>query len=227
MTFVRGYDHDLFVSYAHLDNQGESAWVTTLVGKLETEVRQRLGTKEFRIWIDDELDGNRPLTPEIMESLRRSATLLIVMSPAYLASEWCAKERTAFLTFVRDCVAEGRIFIVHCRETERKDIPPEFGDLVGFKFWTKDPKARATRPLGWPDQREGSYMTKILNVSDTLARALKEMNAAHEAVALAVPSGITSERIFLAHSTDDMEAREEELGYSSDTETSMDRPFRE
>src|SRR5687768_12886960 len=79
MAFVSDYDHDVFVSYAHLDNQGETAWVSTLVRHLETDLRQRLGTQDLRIWIDEHLDGNRPLTPEIMRSIQRSATLLIVM----------------------------------------------------------------------------------------------------------------------------------------------------
>ena len=63
MAFITQCDQDVFVSYAHLDNQGESPWVTTLVRHMETEVRQRLGTKELRIWIDQNLDGNRPLDP--------------------------------------------------------------------------------------------------------------------------------------------------------------------
>jgi hypothetical protein len=87
MAFVSDYEHDVFVSYAHLDNQGETAWVSTLIRHLDTDLRQRLGTKDLRIWIDENLDGNRPLTPEIMCSIQRSATLLIVMSSGYLASE--------------------------------------------------------------------------------------------------------------------------------------------
>ena len=34
MAFVSDYDHDVFVSYAHLDNQGDTAWVSTLVRHL-------------------------------------------------------------------------------------------------------------------------------------------------------------------------------------------------
>ena len=117
-----------------------------------------------------------------MRSIQRSATLLIVMSSGYLASEWCAKERNAFLGFVRDCVAAGRIFIVHCRETDRTAIPPEFGDLIGFKFWTQDPEAGgATRPLGLSDVKERAYLAGVINLSDRLARTLKEIKAARKA----------------------------------------------
>src|SRR4051812_23241376 len=105
MAFVPDCDHDVFVSYAHVDNQNDLGWVTTLVHHLDTELRQRLGTKDLQIWIDHRIDGNHPLTPDIMQAIRRSATLLIVMSPSYLASEWCAKERNTFLNLARDCVA--------------------------------------------------------------------------------------------------------------------------
>ena len=79
MAFLRDCDHDVFVSYAHLDNQGEFPWVTTLVRHLDTEVRQRLGTKDLRIWMDVNLDGNRPLTSDIMQVIQRSAILLVVV----------------------------------------------------------------------------------------------------------------------------------------------------
>ncbi len=112
MAYVPDCNHDVFVSYAHLDNQGESAWVSTLVQRLQIETQQRLGSKELRIWQDDELNGNHPLTPAVMQAIQGAATLLIVMSPGYLESEWCAKERNAFLTFAQDCVSTGRVFMV-------------------------------------------------------------------------------------------------------------------
>ncbi|MDQ3584098.1 MAG: toll/interleukin-1 receptor domain-containing protein [Pseudomonadota bacterium] len=210
MAFVPSYDHDVFVSYAHIDNQGETAWVSTLLRHLDTDLRQRLGTKDLRIWIDKDLSGNRPLSPEIMRSIQRSATLLVVMSSGYLTSEWCAKERNAFLGFARDCVAEGRIFIVHCRETDRTAIPAEFGDLIGFKFWTQDPEAGgATRPLGLPGVKEHAYLAGVINLSDRLARTLAEVKAARKPEARSA-----AEYVFLARSTDDLETREEELvGY--------------
>jgi hypothetical protein len=212
MAYVPDYDHDVFVSYARLDDQGASAWVTNLVRHLDTEVRQRLGTKDLRIWIDHSLDGNRLLTPEIMQAIRRSATLMIIVSPSYIASEWCAKERNAFLGFARDCVVEGRIFIVRCRDTDPGALPPEFGDLIGFKFWTQDTGGVA-RPLGLTDLNERAYFAEVINLSDRLARQLKEMRAAQVAgTRSSAPAA--AEHIFLARSTDDMEWREGELvGY--------------
>jgi hypothetical protein len=214
MAYVPDCDHDLFVSYAHLDNEGESAWVSTLVRLLATETRQRLGTKDLSIWIDEQLDGNHPLTPEILQAVRRSATLLIVMSPSYVASEWCARERNAFLSLAQDCVATGRIFIVGYRDTDRTAIPREFGDLKGYKFWAQDPAAGGvTRPLGLTDGKEAGYLNGLFNLSDNLARKLKEMRAARTSPTEPGPSR-SAEYVFVARSTEDLEPREEELiGY--------------
>ena len=211
MTYVPGYDHDVFVSYAHLDNQGEPAWVTNLVRHLETEVKQRLGTKDLRIWIDHNLDGNHPLTPDIMQAIRRSATILPIVSPSYIESEWCARERNAFLGVARDCVSEGRVFIVHCREVDRQFQPPEFGDLKGFKFWTQDSDAGGVmRPLGLADQKEPAYFTAVINLADKLSQKLKEIRTARTAGApVSAPAEV--EHVFVARSADDMETREEEL----------------
>ena len=211
MVYVPGYDHDVFVSYAHLDDQGEGAWVTNLVRHLDTEIRQRLGTKDLRIWIDHELDGNRPLTPEIMQAIRRSATILLIVSPSYVASEWCARERNAFLDFARDCVSEGRIFIVRCRDIDPQILPHEFGDLIGFKFWTQDNDAGGVaRPLGLTGFKEQAYFAGVINLGDKLAQKLKEMRAARTAgVSSSIPAAV--EHVFLARSTDDVESRETEL----------------
>jgi hypothetical protein len=211
MAYVPGYDHDVFVSYAHLDNQGEPAWVTNLVRHLETEVRPRLGAKDLQIWIDHDLDGNHPLTLEIMQAIRRSATILLIMSPSYIASEWCARERNAFLSVARDCVSEGRIFIVRCREVDRQFQPPEFGDLIGFKFWTHDADAGGVmRPLGLAGLKEPAYFAAVINLADKLSQKLNEIRAARTVGAPpSVPAEI--EHVFLARSADDMETREAEL----------------
>ena len=211
MTYVPGYDHDVFVSYAHLDNQGEPAWVTNLVRHLETEVKQRLGTKDLRIWIDHNLDGNHPLTPDIMQAIRRSATILPIVSPSYIESEWCARERNAFLGVARDCVSAGRIFIVRCRDVDPRLLPREFGELKGFKFWTQDSDAGGViRPLGLTDMKEPAYFSEVINLSDKLAQKLKEIREARTA-ATSSSASPAMEHVFLAFSMEDMEAREREL----------------
>ncbi|MBV8524248.1 MAG: hypothetical protein JOY71_19335, partial [Acetobacteraceae bacterium] len=137
--------------------------------------------------------------------------LLIVMSPGYIGSEWCAKERNAFLSLARDRVSSGRVFIVRYRDTDRSAIPPEFRDLMGYKFWTQDQSAGGvTRPLGIggvkDDERE--YWGRLYNLGDDLAKKLKELRATQK---LGSTPYTATASVFLARSTDDMETREEEL----------------
>jgi hypothetical protein len=183
--------------------------VTNLLGNLKDELSKRLGSKAVGIWQDDSaLDGNHPFPAKIIDTVRRSSTLMIVMSEGYLVSEWCARERNAFLEVAHDLVAEGRVFIVHCRNTNRDARPHEFGSLRGYEFWTEDAGARgATRPLGWPDMKEPAYWTRLLNLSDELARKLKVIKADQQGSSPAAPN-VT---VFLARATDDMADREDEL----------------
>ena len=46
MTYVPGYEHDVFVSYAHFDNEEDSQdvrWVSRFQADLKNALRQRLG----------------------------------------------------------------------------------------------------------------------------------------------------------------------------------------
>ena len=118
MAFVPGYDHDIFVSYAHVDNQTlpgvKNGWVTTLVEGLRIELSRKLGrSQDLSLWMDHQLAGNVRITPEIMGNLQKSATLLFILSPGYLASEWCNREQRTFLKAMQERVrSRTRVFLV-------------------------------------------------------------------------------------------------------------------
>ena len=102
-AFVPQFKHDIFVSYAHLDNRpqilgkDDSGWVSTLKAYLQNFLDSKLG-KPADIWMDVKgLSGNEPLTPELRETVSRSATLLVVLSNSYLESDWCGQERDRFV----------------------------------------------------------------------------------------------------------------------------------
>ena len=59
-AFIPGFKHDIFVSYAHIDDEplagSDEGWVTTLVRKLKTRLAQRLGRSDaYSLWMDFEL----------------------------------------------------------------------------------------------------------------------------------------------------------------------------
>jgi hypothetical protein len=79
MAYVPAYKNDIFVSYAHVDNiplSGiEKGWVETFIDNLSTKLAQKLGrTDLFKLWDDRLLAQNAPLTPEILDALKGSAT---------------------------------------------------------------------------------------------------------------------------------------------------------
>lgn len=89
MAYVPGYQHDLFISYAHGDDRD---WINRFVDRLEPALTQRLGFKPG-IWIDkDELRRSRDFSREIPDSLRASATFLFLASPTYIRSQYCVEE---------------------------------------------------------------------------------------------------------------------------------------
>src|SRR5690606_35742987 len=72
MAFVHGFENDVFISYAHADNEVDAlgdAWVHQLQQNLRIALKQRLGRgDELNVYFDARrLQGNHPLD-EILDS---------------------------------------------------------------------------------------------------------------------------------------------------------------
>ena len=92
ITFVPGFEHDVFVSYVHVDNRkyGQNVgWVEKLVENLREALPQKLGRAQSDIWRDPRLSSSEPLPDAIRKAVTHSATLLVMLSESYLTSEWC------------------------------------------------------------------------------------------------------------------------------------------
>jgi TIR domain-containing protein len=89
------FEYDLFISYAHIDNQYYSGvpqgWVDYLHERLQVSLSRRLG-RAPRIWRDRKLRGNEVFDDEIKQTLASTAIFLPVMSPRYLESTSCRAE---------------------------------------------------------------------------------------------------------------------------------------
>src|SRR3954471_13818749 len=89
MAYVPGYQHDVFISYAHGDDRD---WIERLVDKLEPALKQRLGFKPA-VWIDDDsLRASRDFSREIPDSVKQSAIFLLLPSPSYIRSSYCVEQ---------------------------------------------------------------------------------------------------------------------------------------
>jgi len=83
---VPGFEYDLFISYAHANNQ--YAWITDFQSDLANLLWEQLGAQP-RIWWDARgLDG-QAVHDGIREAVYVSAVFVPIVSIAYLASDYC------------------------------------------------------------------------------------------------------------------------------------------
>lgn len=205
MAFAPGYLHDVFVSYAWVDDVplpgAESGWVTMLVRHLKFELARRLGRESVSIWMDPRLAGNGPPTPEDLSAIRQSAILLVILSPAYLVSEWCRNELNELLNAAKDRQrAESRIFIVEKSQVDWNDRPAEFADLAGYRFWDEDPGSGTAEILdsAFPGPDRSGYYRRLSQLSHELAGALRQLQVPAEGSAPTVSAGSGSARNVIA-----------------------------
>jgi hypothetical protein len=120
--------------------------------------------------MDHRLSGNEPLTPQIMDRIGDAATMLIIHSPGYLASEWCNREKNEFLRVAGEL--GSRLFVV---ERDRAERTAELSSVRGYRFWVKDELSDETRTLGdpvpTPDER--LYYAALGDLATDMARELK------------------------------------------------------
>ncbi len=142
MAFVPGYENDVFISYAHADNEVDvfgGAWVDKLAKYLGIALKQRLGRgDEVRIFFDSKrLRANHHLD-EILQNVRGSAVFLAIGSPSYINRQWTRDELAAFV----DC-SKGdsrRLFAVERLPLDPGDrYPDPLNDYYRVNFWQRDP----------------------------------------------------------------------------------------
>jgi hypothetical protein len=63
----------------------DKGWVTTtLINGLKNLLERKLGrANAYTLWMDDQLRGDEPVTPEVLTQLEHSSILLVILSPCY------------------------------------------------------------------------------------------------------------------------------------------------
>src|SRR5690348_10745552 len=97
MAYLAPFEYDLFISYSHVDNLGDDAWVKRFHEALEIALAQRIGRLGLvKIWHDKWLDGDQLFDDTIRTAITRTAVFLAVTSSGYLASDYCNLELRTF-----------------------------------------------------------------------------------------------------------------------------------
>ena len=210
MSYVPHYKNDIFISYACVDDElspgMHMGWVTTLIECIKTRLSQRLGRSDsYSLWMDHELAKHVNLTPQIMDAIRQTAILIIILSPGYLASDWCKREKNEFLKQIQE--GDSRVFLIKRDVIEDDDRAGEFKDMRGFQFWVPDKQGKPPKILGYPepDKDDHSYYSLIDEITFELVDELRRLKKKNE-----VPVGATIETrqqpiVYLAEVTDDLE----------------------
>lgn len=147
MSFLREFENDIFISYAHIDNQplaeGQKGWITSFHKALEVRLAQLLGS-EPGFWRDESnLRGNDYIDGACVPQLHKVAVLITVLTPRYVRSDWCLKELEEFYRLAEQTggvrVAEkSRIFKILKTPIPQEQHPRAMQQLLGYEFYQVD-----------------------------------------------------------------------------------------
>lgn len=98
---------DIFISYAHHDNDAHGQWVEHFCERLVADFRSRTG-KKLNFFLDTEsLRAGNVLPDRLQAALKDSRVFLPILSPAYLSSLWCRREFLHFLDNAGEIIVDG------------------------------------------------------------------------------------------------------------------------
>jgi TIR domain len=180
--------HDeIFISYAHIDNQplaeGLKGWVESLHERLKIRLGQLLG-EEASIWRDRKLQGNDVFADTLAEKVASASILVSVLSPRYVKSEWCVRELEEFCKSVgRNGGTQGGsklpVFKVVKTFVPLQEHPPMLRGVLGYEFYEYDPergRAKEFSPEVMP-QRDIRYWEKLDDLAYDIKQLVEELKS--------------------------------------------------
>jgi len=212
------FDSDLLISYAHLDDEalseGQSGWIANLHRLLRIRIGQLLG-REPNIWRDPKLQGNDDFASAIEEKLFKVATLVSVLSPRYVQSEWCNREVHDFCLAAESrgglhVGTKSRVFKVVKTPVPLDRHPRELQPLLGYEFYVVDPQTGRPRELSqvFGPEAERQFLTRLDDLAYDVAKLLEELQAAGDAAAPA-PAAASKGTLYLAETSFDLREERE------------------
>ena len=209
------FKHDIFLSYARVNNQkrvgAQTGWVEQFREDLLIELSELIGRKGLiDVWRDErELAGNQYFDEEIQNTIRDSALFLACTSFGYLNPEsYCLKELDWFNQrmcedrFGKKVGTRGRIFNVLLNNVALADWPREFEGLTGQKFHDAVEGAGPGYPL---PREDPNYLAQLRKLADEICRMLRDFKVLMQPIADEVETAsdkYKSLTVFLAHTAD-------------------------
>ena len=220
MSYLSDFDEDVFISYAHNDDdlyaQEQRGWVTQLHQDLQQRVRNYLGA-DAQFWRDCEVRNNDDFTIKILRRLSRTAIFLSVLSPSFIKRVWCQRELDTFAEEAGNnggvLVAEekSRIFKVEKMPVARDQLPPPMQATKTYKFYEPNPsqpdRIHELRPL-----LGGEYSRRYFEEMDELAKDIAGLLTYMARSAVETDKKAEPQRaIYIAEATSDLDDKLAEL----------------
>jgi hypothetical protein len=180
------FKHDIFISYAHLDNlplrEGERKWVDDFHSALAVRVAQSFGKKP-EIWRDPKLAGNDDFSEGIHQQLPESALLVMVLSNPYIESKWCNDEVVAFC---QACNLSGglaigektRVFkVIKSKPDETKakeELRAMIRKVLGYPFYVTDPDSGHIHEVSL-DRNKDLFLDRLDDLAFDIVNLLNKM----------------------------------------------------
>ena len=225
-AYIPGFEYDLFISYAHVDNEAvpgeELGWVSTFYKYLKVELAKKIG-REVNIWWDSRsITPNQKFASEIAEGLAGSALFIAVYSNGYKQSDYCLKSELK--PFYEKAQSDGysmvigdnmnRIFPLFLTEGNHKDHsswPDEFSGVTGFPFYS-DKEEEAEYPSTSGDEDFTAQIRRLVkSLGNTIERFKEKAEEKSGSGNLASPSssstGTNQQTVFIANVPDSLKSR--------------------
>jgi hypothetical protein len=221
MPYVPSVDVDVFVSYAHTDNdavEGELGWVTDFTRRFGVELHKRLGGSDATIWWDARLGPSSVLDESLERRLHRTAVLLAIVSPSYAGSGWCSRELHTFLNRAsQTAVTVGdKLRIIKVLKQPHDDVVyphPLLQKAIGVDFYRTDPDSGVTYEL---QSSEAPYGVALGRLASDVADVLSTMRRSRTVFVTGAPNSLVGQRTKLCA---ELEAREYRVLYAPDSRT--------
>ncbi|MCP3961983.1 MAG: TIR domain-containing protein [bacterium] len=215
------FENDVFISYAHIDDQSliedKKGWISNLHRALDIRVGQLLG-KQPRIWRDAKLEGNDFFGDQLVDRLEKVGLVVSVLSPRYTQSEWCTKEVKEFFRASEKSGGarvgnKSRVLKVIKTPVPLEEHPSEIQGTLGYEFFTTDPASGRPQELdqGLGSEEERKYWAKLDDLAYDIAELLKALETAEGGGDGSAPAAKDKGTIYLAEASFDLKEQREEV----------------
>ena len=178
------FEKDLFISYAHIDNQPltpeQQGWITRFHASLEALLSMRMGGNA-RVWRDNKLQGNDVFSEEIINQFSQTALLVSVLTPRYLNSEWCNKEVAEFCKRAEESggivvANKARIFkVLKAPVDTQESLPKVMQAVLGYEFFTIEDGTPLELDSAYGEKFAQDYNRKVGKLAWDISQLLKTL----------------------------------------------------